>query len=278
MQQQAKKWFSKSRATGLLAATAALAGGILLANSQPMPDRIRFPEGFEKGVLYTTVNRADIKQFRELYTSAESVKAVRDGKDAPSGTVLTLVQYAAKTDDKGVPVKGADGNFVKANIVGYAVMEKRAGWGAAIPAVWRNGDWDYAAFTADKTPNQKANANTKACFDCHLPHTGQDFVISLAGLKGTALGVAQRPSGPGTVAIAEFLFGPEKLNIKAGQTVTWSNIDGSPHQITLQASSEFRSPVVLKGQSTSIQFPTEGTYGYICGLHPSMKGEIVVTR
>ncbi len=36
------------------------------AHSQAMPDRIQFPEGFDKGVLYQTVNRADIKQFREL--------------------------------------------------------------------------------------------------------------------------------------------------------------------------------------------------------------------
>lgn len=276
MQQQRKKIVTK--VASALAGVAAIAGGILVAHSQAMPDRIKFPEGFEKGVLYQTVNRADIKQFRELYTSKSSVDAVRSGKDAPSGTVLTLVQYAAKTDDKGVPVRGADGNFVKGNVVGYAVMEKRAGWGATIPAAWRNGDWEYAAFMGDKTPNQKANANTKGCFDCHLPHAGQDFVISLAGLKGTALGAAQRPSGPGTVAVAEFLFGPEKVSVKAGQTITWTNIDSSPHQVTLQASSEFRSPVMLKGQSTFIQFNNEGTYGYICGLHPGMKGEIVVTK
>ena len=276
MQQQRKKIVTK--VASALAGVAAIAGGILVAHSQAMPDRIKFPEGFEKGVLYQTVNRADIKQFRELYTSKSSVDAVRSGKDAPSGTVLTLVQYAAKTDDKGAPVRGGDGNFVKGNVLAYVVMEKRAGWGATIPAAWRNGDWEYAAFMADKTPNQKANANTKACFDCHLPHAGQDFVISLAGLKGTALGAAQRPSGPGTVAVAEFLFGPEKVSVKAGQTITWTNIDSSPHQVTLQASSEFRSPVMLKGQSTSIQFNNEGTYGYICGLHPGMKGEIVVTK
>lgn len=275
MQQQHKKTVTKL--VSALAGVAAIAGGIVVANSQAMPDRIKFPEGYDKGVLYTTVNRSDIKQFRELYTSAESVKAVREGKNAPSGTVLTLVQYAAVTDDKGVPVKDAKGNFTKGKIVGYAVMEKRTGWGASIPAAWRNGDWEYAAFTADKQPNAKANANTKACFDCHLPHTGQDFVISLAGLKGTAAGEAPRPTGAGTVAIAEFLFGPEKLTVKSGQTVTWTNIDGSPHQITLQASSPMRSPVVLKGQSTTIQFNDVGTYGYICGLHPSMKGEIVVT-
>jgi len=277
MQQRQQLRKSVIRVAGVLAGAATIFGGVMLVHSQAMPDRIKFPEGYDKGVLYTTVNRSDIKQFRELYASAESVKAVREGKNAPSGTVLTLVQYAAVTDAKGMPVKDANGNFTKGNIVGYAVMEKRTGWGVRIPAAWRNGDWEYAAFTADKKPNAKANANTKACFDCHLPHAGQDFVISLAGLKGMVSDEAPRPLGAGTVAIAEFLFGPEKLTVKSGQTVTWTNIDGSPHQITLQASSPMRSPVVLKGQSTSIQFNDVGTYGYVCGLHPAMKGEIVVT-
>jgi amicyanin len=263
---------------GLVAGTAAIAGGIMLAHSQAMPDKISFPEGFDKGVIYTTVNRSDIKQFRELYTSAESVKSVREGKGIPSGTVLTLVQYAAKTDDKGNPVRDAKGNFTKGAIVGYTVMEKRKGWGANIPAEWRNGEWEYAAFTADKKPNAKANGNIKACFDCHKPHEKQDFVISLAGLAGTAGGAAQRPSGPGTVAIAEFLFGPEKVTVKAGQTITWTNVDDSPHQVTVQGESTLRTPVILKGQATALQFNDAGTYGYICGLHPAMKGEIVVTK
>lgn len=274
--QQVKKTMSK--VASAIVSVAAVAGGILIAHSQAMPDRITFPDGFEKGVLYQTVNRADVKQFRELYAPKAAVDAVRAGKDVPSGTKLVMLIYAAQLDKGGNPVKGADGNFVKGSLTAQMVMEKRSGWGAAIPAAWRNGDWEYAAFTGDKKPHAKFNANTKACFDCHLPHAGQDFVISLAGLKGTALGAAQRPSGPGTVAIAEFLFGPEKLNVKVGQTITWTNIDASPHQVTLQAQSEFRSPVMLKGQSTSIQFNNEGTYGYICGLHPGMKGEIVVSR
>jgi plastocyanin len=265
-------------AAGVVAGIVAVAGGVMLAHSQAMPDRIKFPEGWEKDTLYTTVNRSDIKQFRELYATPASVKSVREGKGIPDGTVLTLVQYAAKVDDKGTPLRDAKGNFVKGDVVGYTVMEKRKGWGATIPAEWRNGDWEYAAFTADKKPNAKANANTKACFECHLPHAKQDFVISLAGLNGTSLSAAQRPSGSGTVAIAEFLFGPEKITVKAGQTITWTNVDDSPHQVTIQGASTQRTPVVLKGQSTALQFNEEGTYGYICGLHPGMKGEIVVTK
>ena len=266
------------RAITAAISAACVVGGALAAGVASGPDLIQFPEGFEKGVLYSTLDRHDTKQYRELYSTPEAVKAVREGRPIPSGTVLTLVQYAARKDDKGNVLKDARGRFVKGDLIGYTVMEKRKGWGAAYPAEWRNGEWEYAAFTKDRKPNAKANANIKNCFACHKPHEQQDFVISLASLSGTAPGAAKRPSGPGTVAIAEFLFGPEKVVVKSGQTITWTNVDDSPHQVTVQGESTLRTPVVLKGQSTSLQFDHVGTYGYICGLHPSMKGTIEVTK
>ena len=263
----------------LAVSAACIAGGALLAATGIAgPEKISFPEGFEKGVLYAVVDRHDTKQYRELYSTPEAVKAVREGKPIPHGTVLTLVQYSAKKDDKGNPVRNAKGRFEKGDLIGYTVMEKRQGWGAEYPAEWRNGEWEYAAFTKDKQPNAKANANAKACFECHKPHERQDFVMSLASLAGTAPGAAKKPSGPGTVAIAEFLFGPEKIVVKAGQTISWTNVDDSPHQVTVQGETTLRTPVVLKGQSTALKFNHVGTYGYICGLHPAMKGQIEVTK
>ena len=66
--------------------------------------------------------------------------------------------------------------------------------------------------------------------------------------------------------------------MKQRQTITWTNVDDSPHQVTVQGQTTLRTPVVLKGQSTVIVFNDVGTYGYICGLHPSMKGQIEVTK
>src|SRR5436190_4465259 len=128
-------WLGIAAAGGLVAGASVLhAGGDLVA----------YPDGFEKGVLYATVDRFDIKQFRELYASKAAVDAVRKGQPIPSGTVLTLVQYKAKVDDKGVPVKGPDGRFVKdGGPLGFTVMEKRSGWGGDYPVELRNGDWEY---------------------------------------------------------------------------------------------------------------------------------------
>ena len=270
---------SRTRVTNLALSAACVAGGALLAaTGMAGPDKISFPDGYEKGVLYAVVDRHDIKQYRELYSTPEAVKSVREGKPIPHGTVLTVVQYGAKKDEKGNVVRDANGRFVKGDLIGYGVMEKRKGWGAEYPAEWRNGEWEYSAFTKDRKPNAKANANTQNCFVCHKPHEGQDFVMSLASLSGTAPGVAKKPSGPGTVAIAEFLFGPEKVIVKRGQTITWTNVDDSPHQVTVQGETTLRTPVVLKGQTTALKFDHVGSYGYICGLHPGMKGAIEVTN
>lgn len=237
-------------------------------------DKIAFPVDFDRGVLYATVDRHDIKQYRELYATKEAVDAVRAGKPIPSGTVLTLVQYKAKVDDKGIPVRGTDGRFQKGDLIAYAVMEKRAGWGAGYPEELRNGEWEYQVFGPDRKVNEKANL--KSCFQCHKPHAGQDYVISLARLAGTAPGAkVEPPRGPaGVVAIADFLFGPEKVEVAAGQKVTWINTDDSPHQIAI-AGRDLRTPVLLKGQSAALSFDP-GTYEYICGLHPNMKGRIEV--
>jgi len=269
-----------SRTITVAISAACIAGGALLAaTSVAGPEKITFPTGWEQWERYGVVDRHDTKQYRELYTKGEVVKAVRDGKPIPHGAVLVMAICAAQLDDKGSPARDANGRFMKGKPIGVTVMEKRQGWGAEYPAEMRNGEWEYAAFLPDGQPNAKANANIKNCFVCHKPHEKQDFVMSLASLSGTAPGAAvAKRSGPGIVSIAEFLFGPEKISVKAGDVITWTNTDDSPHQVTVRGQTELRSPVLLKGQNTAIQFSQVGSYGYICGLHPNMKGTIEVTK
>jgi hypothetical protein len=148
-------------------------------------DKIVFPENHAQGVLYATVDRPDNKQFRELYVNdPAALEAAKKGEPLPSGTVLTLVQYAAKLDAQGNPEKDANGRFIKTNVVGIAVMEKRTGWGTEYPDNIRNGEWEYQAFKPDKTVNTAANLTN--CFNCHKPLDKQDFVFSYDRMKATA--------------------------------------------------------------------------------------------
>jgi hypothetical protein len=145
-------------------------------------DKVAFPENHAQGVLYTTVDRADNKQYRELYVNLPAaIDAAKKGEPLPSGTVLTLVQYAAKLDASGTPEKDANGRFIKGNLLGYTVMEKRTGWGAEYADDLRNGEWEYQAFKADRTPNPRANLAN--CFKCHKPLDKQDYVFSYDKLK-----------------------------------------------------------------------------------------------
>ena len=108
------------------------------------PEKIAFPANYKDHVLYATVDRYDNKQYRELYGTPDAVKAAREGKPIPSGTVLTLVQYKAQVDGAGHPTKDANGRFVKGDLVGITVMEKRTGWGTEYPEDIRNGEWEYS--------------------------------------------------------------------------------------------------------------------------------------
>ena len=108
-------------------ATALVGLGLVVfaSNVRAGGDKVVFPEGFDKGVLYTTVDRADNKQYRELYTSAAAVAAAKEGELLPDGTVITLIQYKAKLGADGNPEKDANGRFIKSDLIGYTVMEKR---------------------------------------------------------------------------------------------------------------------------------------------------------
>src|SRR5687767_3505367 len=137
------RWLRTLGSFPILAATVAA----LAVPSGAGPDRIPFPSNWKDGVLYTTVDRYDIKQHRELYASSQAaVDAMKQGTTLPEGTVLTLVQYKAQVDAAGAPVKGPDGRFVKGDVIAFTVMEKRDGWGTEYPPELRNGSWEYAVF------------------------------------------------------------------------------------------------------------------------------------
>jgi hypothetical protein len=165
----------------LMSVAVFIAAAVLAVSARAGGDKVKFPENYASGVLYTTVDRADNKQYRELYSTPEAIAAVKGGKPIPSGTVLTLVQYKAKLDASGNPEKDANGRFIKGDLVAYTVMEKRTGWGTEYADDIRNGEWEYQAFKADKTVNDKAVL--KNCFTCHKPYDKQDFVFSFEAMK-----------------------------------------------------------------------------------------------
>jgi hypothetical protein len=122
---------------------------------------VKFPEGYDKGVLFTTVTRGNT--YEELYTSREAIEAVQNGQPIPSGTVITLEIYEDEELDR------------------IFVMEKRTGWGDQNPPDMRNGDWQYQSFSPDGSVDEDADIGR--CFSCHANAERDDYVNKLDEMK-----------------------------------------------------------------------------------------------
>ena len=110
-------------------------------------DKVAFPAELRQGVLYTTVDRADNKQFRELYAPQAAIDAVKAGQADPERHGAHHGQLQGQARRRRQPEKDANGRFIKTDeLAGIAVMEKRTGWGAEYADDVRNGEWEYQAF------------------------------------------------------------------------------------------------------------------------------------
>jgi plastocyanin len=99
------------------------------------------------------------------------------------------------------------------------------------------------------------------------------LVIGLAGHHAPAL--ADDPPAA-KVTIDNFAFTPASLTVKLGTKVTFVNHDDIPHSI-VSVPGKFRSKALDTDQSFEFTFTTAGDFDYFCGLHPHMKGKIIVT-
>ena len=91
----------------------------------------------------------------------------------------------------------------------------------------------------------------------------------------TALPAAPAQAADSVVLIDQFTFTPQRITVKAGATVTWTNEDDVPHTIA-SSSKLFKSKALDTGDKFSFTFTTPGTYEYFCSLHPHMTGAVVV--
>jgi len=80
---------------------------------------------------------------------------------------------------------------------------------------------------------------------------------------------------PDAIMIDNFTFSPERLTVKAGTSVTWTNRDDIPHAIAAVGKA-FKSKTLDTNDAFSFTFAAPGTYEYFCSLHPRMTGTIVV--
>lgn len=92
-------------------------------------------------------------------------------------------------------------------------------------------------------------------------------------------------SGPGALAAAKgeahvikiesMQFVPNSVEVHVGDTVTWKNADPFPHTV-VSSGKGFASREIAADGSWKFVARKKGSYPYICTLHPTMKGTLVV--
>jgi len=104
------------------------------------------------------------------------------------------------------------------------------------------------------------HAGDTAASNRHVP---EPKPTESAGVRGTAVdmdGVA---------------FAPEQLIVKVGETVTWTNKDPYPHNVT-STTGEFKSGDIAPDAKWQFQATKAGRFPYECTLHPGMSGILIV--
>jgi plastocyanin len=99
--------------------------------------------------------------------------------------------------------------------------------------------------------------------------------LALGAMAGLVFAASAAQAATVEVKIDNFVFNPQTITVKAGDTVTWINHDDIPHTATSKTG-VFRSKALDTDDKFSFTFATPGSFAYFCALHPHMTGSIVV--
>jgi plastocyanin len=102
---------------------------------------------------------------------------------------------------------------------------------------------------------------------------------AFAGLVLTAGLTASRTAraADATITIDNFTFTPAQIRVAPGTKVTWVNNDDIPHLVVDATNPHaMKSPPLDTNDRFSFTYAKAGAYPYFCGLHPQMRGTVIV--
>jgi plastocyanin len=102
-------------------------------------------------------------------------------------------------------------------------------------------------------------------------------LLATGPLRGRAAQPAANPSAgqAHTVIIEDMRFNPRTLTVRRGDRVTWINKDPFPHTVTA-TDGKFDSHAIAPDGSWTYAARKAGEYDYVCTLHVTMKGRLLV--
>lgn len=99
------------------------------------------------------------------------------------------------------------------------------------------------------------------------------------GGTGNTTGGTGGTSAVATTAVdmKNLAFTPAAIKVASGATVTWTNQDGTAHNVTFDGGAVPASGTINAGTNKALTMPTAaGTYTYKCTFHAGMSGSVVV--
>ncbi len=83
----------------------------------------------------------------------------------------------------------------------------------------------------------------------------------------------QRGDAAHAVLIEGFVYDPEALPVRVGDTVTWTNRDIVPHTVTAEDGS-WDSGEIAAGETWTMTITAETMGSYFCVYHPGMRSRL----
>jgi plastocyanin len=100
-------------------------------------------------------------------------------------------------------------------------------------------------------------------------------LVAMAGaLALLGIGAGSVLAADRDVAISGFSFSPRTVTVNVGDSVTWTNSDAQTHTAT--SGTAWNTGDIGNGESKSVTMRRSGTFDYICAIHPTMTGRVVV--
>jgi alcohol dehydrogenase (cytochrome c) len=174
-----------------------------------------------------------------------------------------------------------DGNFLALDAkTGEELWRFQTGFGADAPPITYEVDGEQYVAIATGGNQLISSANGDAIWAFSLK--GQVHALYPPPPPPTVAG----PTGPiaegvDTVKIGdnnvEYAFWPARMRVKAGTTVTFTNVGVTQHTATGERR-EWDTGMLESGQMKAISFKEPGSYYYVCTPHPWMYGQVIVEK
>jgi plastocyanin len=259
---------------------------VLVGQAPTLPgtsvDRVGFPQNYQTAFkkLYTLDNNQN-RQIRVIWANdvAQTVDPTQPW-NFPYGSVLVFEDVAPQLNDAGDPDLDENGRFIPTNLRTVFVMKKDHGFGQEYGPI-RNGEWEYVSYNPDGT-FATPPSGSGTCAICHMTGSSQPLTAKLPPMNAKndfVFRVEQMFTGgngamPGAV-LQNYLFVPNTIHVKAGQTLTIYNDDTIVHTI-VAGDGSISSGFMGTGAAFTMKFDQPGTVPIRCTLHSRMRGTIVV--